>query len=183
MKKTILLSLCIIIAVFSLQAQTDSEKPKDKKTTFGLRTGYEFQANNSNLNYNLKLPYIGVFSDIKLSSNWSLQLELNLRYEKREELFNNGFRRSIDELYLTVPVLLKYHISDKFKIYGGTQILSASLKTDVLGIKKWNGIIGMEYNLSKNFFVDARFRHGFEGRKSANNFRDNRISVGIGYKF
>ncbi len=183
MKKTILVLLCIIIAVFSAQAQTDPEKPKAEKVKFGLRTGYEFQANESNLNYQLKLPYIGAFSDIKLSEKWSLQLELNLRSEKREELLLNGFKQSYNELYLTVPVLLKYHINDKFNIYTGTQVLSASLVNDISGIKKWNGILGVEYNLSKKIFLDARFRHGFEGQKSTNNFRDNRISVGIGYKF
>ena len=183
MKKTILLSLCIIVAVFSTQAQTDPEKSKDKRVKFGLRTGYEFQVNNSNLEYKPDLPYISVFSDISLGKKLSLQLELNLRSEKRERLFNDGSRESIDELYLTVPLLLKYHFDNKFKIYAGTQVLSASLVNDIYGIKKWNGIVGMEYDLTKNFFLDARFRHGFEGRSFTNNFRDNRLSVGIGYKF
>ena len=106
-----------------------------------------------------------------------------MRPEKREEILLNGLKLSYDELYLTVPVLLKYHIDDNFKIYSGTQVLSASLENNIYGFKKWNGILGIEYNLSKKFFIDARFRHGFEGRKSTNNFRDNRISVGVGYKF
>jgi opacity protein-like surface antigen len=169
--------------MLSLQAQTDAEQLKDKKVTLGLRTGYEFQTNNSSLNYNLNLPYIGVWSDFKFNDNWSLQLELNLRSEKRERLFNNGFRESIDELYLTVPILFKYHLNKKFKIYTGTQVLSASLVNDIFGFKKWNGILGIEYNIIENFFFDARYRHGFEGQRSINNFRDNRISIGIGYKF
>jgi opacity protein-like surface antigen len=169
--------------MLSLQAQTDAEQLKDKKVTLGLRTGYEFQTNNSSLNYNLNLPYIGVWSDFKFNDNWSLQLELNLRSEKRERLFNNGFRESINEVYLTVPVLFKYHVNEKFKIYAGTQLLSASLVNDIFGLKKWNGILGIEYNIIENFFFDARFRHGFEGQKTINNFRDNRISIGIGYKF
>ena len=183
MKKTILVSICIIIAVFSTQAQTDFEKSKDKKVKLGLRTGYEFQVNDSNLDNNTNLPYIGAFSDIKLSGKWSLQLELNLRSANREELYFNGFKQSYNEVYLTVPVLLKYNISDKFKIYAGTQVLSASLKNDISGIKKWNGILGLEYNLSKKIFIESRFRHGFEGRMSKNNFRNNTISIGVGYKF
>jgi len=183
MQKTILVTLCIISAVFTTQAQTEPENPKNKKTTFGFRSGYEFQANNSNLEYNLNIPYVGAFSDISIGNKWSLQLELNLRSEHREELFYNGIKKSENELYLTVPVLLKYHISDKFRIYGGTQVLSASLKNDILGIKKWNGILGIEYNLNNNFFIEARYRQGFERRDAKSNFRDNRISVGIGYKF
>ena len=183
MKKTILVFACIINIIFSAESQTNPEKPKDKKVAFGFRTGYEFQVNESDLDYKLNLPYLGIFSDISLSDTWSLQLELNLRSEKRDRLFNDGSRESIDELYLTVPVLLKYHINDKFKIYSGTQVLSASLVNDVLGIKKWNGIIGVEYNLTKNLFFDARFRHGFERKTDLNNFRDNRISIGLGYKF
>ena len=182
MKKTILLLACLV-GVLSSQAQTNSGKQKDKKITFGLRAGYEFQGNDSNLNYNLNLPYLGVFSGFKLSEHWSLQLELNLRSEKRERIFNNGFRESLNELYFTAPVLLKYYLNNRFKIYVGTQVLSASLKTDVLGIKKANGILGAEYNLNKNFFLDVRFRHGFEGQRSINNFRDNRIGIGLGYKF
>jgi len=185
MKKTTLVLACIIFAVFSVQGQTVSEKPKDKKITFGLRTGYEFQVNDSNLSYKLNAPYFGVFSDISISKNkkWSIQLELNLRSENRERLFNDGFRESINELYLTVPVLLKYHVNDKFSVFAGTQVLSQSLVNDISGIKKWNGILGVEYHLTKKLFLDARFRHGFEGKSFINDFRDNRISIGIGYKF
>ncbi|GAA4883014.1 hypothetical protein GCM10023311_01410 [Flaviramulus aquimarinus] len=169
--------------MFSLQAQKEAEQLKDKKVTFGLRTGYEFQANSSDLNYTLSLPYIGVLSYFKLSDNWRLQLELNLRSEKRERLFSNGFKESIDELYLTVPLLLKYHFNEKTIVYTGTQVLSASLMNDISGLKKWNGILGIEYYVSKSIFLDTRFRHGFEEQKPNSNFRDNRISFGIGYKF
>ncbi len=182
MRKTILLFACLINAI-CIQAQTVDEELKAKTTTFGLRTGFEFQANNSDLNYTLSLPYLGFFSDFKFNDNWSLQLELNLRSEKRERLFNSGFTESIKELYLTVPVLLKYNFNKKVAIYTGTQVLSASLETDVLGLKKWNGILGVEYDINKSLFFDARFRHGFDGERSINNFRDNRISIGIGYKF
>jgi opacity protein-like surface antigen len=182
MRKTILL-FAALICMLSLQAQKDAEQLKDKKITLGLRTGYEFQANNSNLNYKLNLPYIGIWSNFKFSNNWSLQVELNLRSEKRDRLFNDGFIESIDELYLTGPVLLKFHINKKFKIYTGRQVLSASLINNIFGIKKRNGILGIEYNTLKNIFFDARFRHGFEGQRSINNFRDNRISISIGYKF
>nr|WP_321232069.1 outer membrane beta-barrel protein [uncultured Psychroserpens sp.] len=183
MKKTTLVLICFIIATFSNYAQTESKKTKDKIVTFGFRTGYEFQTSESNLNYQLKLPYIGILSDISLSKKWSFQLELNLRSEKREERFSNDFKQSYNELYLTGPILLKYHITNDFKIYTGTQVLSASLINDISGLKKWNGIIGAEYNLSGKLFIEACFRHGFEERKSTNNFRDNRISFGIGYKF
>lgn len=182
MRKTILLCACLI-CLFSSQAQTDTEQLKDKKVTLGLRTGYEFQVNNSSLNYHLNLPYIGILSDFKLSDNWSLQVELNLRSEKRERLFNDDFSVSDDELYLTVPVLLKYNLNKKFKIYTGTQFLSASLVNDIFGTKKSNGIIGIEYNIINNFFFEARFRHGFERQRSIYNFRDNRMSIGVGYKF
>ncbi len=99
MKKNILVLVCIIISTFYTQAQTNQENPKDKNIRFGLRIGYEFQANDSNLEYKLKIPYIGVYSDIKLSEKLSLQIELNLRSEKRENLLNNGSRVSVDELY------------------------------------------------------------------------------------
>jgi opacity protein-like surface antigen len=79
--------------------------------------------------------------------------------------------------------LLKFHLNRKFKVYTGTQVLSASFKNDIFGIKKWNGILGIEYNTIKKIFFDARFRHGFSGQRSINNFRDNRISIGVGYKF
>lgn len=182
MRKTILL-FASLICIFYSQAQSEGEALKDEKVTFGIRIGYEFQTNKSNLSYSLRLPYVGVFSDFKISDNWSLQLELNLRYEKRERHFNNGFKESIDELYLTAPVLLKYHFSKNFKVYAGTQVLSVSLVNDISGLKKWNGFLGVEYHITEHLFLDARFRHGFEDIKLNNNFRDNRISLGIGYKF
>ncbi len=182
MRKTILLFV-FFISMYCLQAQTSSENLKNTKGTFGLRSGYEFQTNTSNLNYKLNLPYLGAWYNFKFSKNWGLQLELNLRSENRERLFNSDFTESINEVYLTVPVLIKYNLNNNFKVYTGTQVLSASLVNDIFGLKKWNGIIGLEYNLTKNFFLDCRFRHGFEERMYTGNFRDNRISVGIGYKF
>ena len=183
MEKTIFVLLCHIMVVFSTQAQTDSGNPKDKKVKFGLRTGYEFQVNDSDLDSKLNLPYLGVFSGISLNKKWGLQLELNLRSANREELFLNGFRQSYNEVYLTVPVLLKYHINDDFKVYTGTQVLSASLVNDISGLKKWNGILGAEYSLSEKFFIEVRFRHGFENKMSNNNFRNNTISIGAGFRF
>lgn len=70
MNKTTLMVLCSIIIIFSTQAQTDLETTKDKKVKFGLRAGYEFQVNESNLNYQLNFPYIGVVSDFSLSNNF-----------------------------------------------------------------------------------------------------------------
>jgi opacity protein-like surface antigen len=183
MKKTTVALVCVFMSILSAHAQIDIENPKDKKVKFGFRTGYEFQANDSDLEYNLNVPYIGVFTDIRLGEKWSLQLELNLRSEERERVFNSDLRVVIDELYITVPVLFKYHFDDNFKIYSGTQLLSVSLVNDISGLKKWNGILGAEYDLTTHFFIDARFRHGFEDRSDDNNFRDNRISIGIGYKF
>lgn len=182
MKKTIILSVCIFITAFSLQAQTNPGETKENKVRFGLRMGYEFQANDNDLEYKLKIPYVGVYSDIRLREKWSLNLELNLRSEERNRSFNNGLIKSDDEVYLTVPVLFKYKVTDMYNFYAGTQFLSASLVSNNSGIKKWNGILGVEYNLMKNLFIDARFRYALEGRK-INDFRDNRISVGFGYKF
>ena len=64
MKQIILLSVCVFSAIFSAEAQTESKNQKDKKIKFGLRTGYEFQVNDSNLDNKLDLPYIGILSDI-----------------------------------------------------------------------------------------------------------------------
>lgn len=163
-------------------AQTEAEQINEKKS-IGIRSGYEFQTNNSSLSYRLKLPYIGFWTDFKFNNHWSLQFELNFRSEKRERIFKNGFKESVDELYLTGPLLLKYHWNKKFKLYTGTQILSASFLNDIFGLKKWNGILGLEYHTIKNIYFDARFRHGFEKQVSSNNFRDNRISIGLGYTF
>jgi hypothetical protein len=88
---------------------------------------------------------------------------------------------SIDEFYLTVSVLLKYHFNSKFKIHSGTQILSASFVNDICGLKTWSGSVGLEHDLTKNLFLDVPFRHGFDVRTGLINFRDNRISVVIGY--
>lgn len=182
MKKTILMSVYIFAIAFSSQAQTSREETKEKNVRYGLRIGYEFQANDSDLEYKLKIPYVGVYSDIRLREKWGLKLELNLRSEKRDRSFNNGLTKSDNEVYLTIPVLFKYKVTDMYSFYAGTQFLSASLVSNNSGIKKWNGILGVEYNLMKCLFIDARLRYALEGRKT-NDFRDNRISIGVGYKF
>lgn len=176
--------LCLV-ASFFLNAQTsDKDKTTEKTIAFGIRTGYELQVNNSDLSYKLNLPYVGFTSEVKLYKKWSLQLELNARYENIEQRFDNTFIEKFNEIYFTVPVLFKYKINNSFKTYIGTQVLSSSLTAkDNNGIVNWNGILGAEYYFKRNLYLDARYRQSFESKTQRNNFIDNRFSLGIGFKF
>lgn len=184
MRKTYLSTL-FLVASFFLSAQTsDKDETTEKTITFGIRTGYEFQVNESDLNYKLNLPYVGFTTNFKLHNKWSLQLELNARYENIERRFNNVALEDLNEIYFTVPVLLKYNINNKLKTYIGSQVLSSSLTAKNNNrFVKWNGILGAEYYFKENLYFEARYRQSFETQTQSNNFIDNRLSLGIGFKF
>lgn len=169
----------------NLFAQSDLKPKSDSPYQFGVRLAYEAQVNKSDYDFKANLPQIGVFSDIRLSDRWSLLLELNLRSTNNTLTLLNGETTSWNSVKLRLPILFKYKLNNKLSFYAGSQTFDYSFTAGELGLKKWNAILGAQYNLSEKFYLEARFRHGLENRSTFLNddFRLNTISLGIGYKF
>lgn len=97
---------------------------------------------------------------------------------------NNNLRIN----YIQLPLYFKYKIADSFAIGFGPQ---ASLKghsyEDRFQNLGFSALGGLEYMISDEFFIDARYSYGF-----TNGFEDNplkldanntNIQIGLGVKF
>ncbi|NRB82656.1 MAG: PorT family protein [Winogradskyella sp.] len=180
--KYFLIPVFIVFLSINAFAQ-DNDNPLDNSFTFGLRTGYNtFALSADNLTPYTSGYYGGFFFEKKLSEIWALQFETNFNY--------NGSST------LQFPLLLKYKIAEKFQLFGGPQL---SYSFEQKNIDKANRnkrfgmslILGMQYDISKKWFVEARYTHGltdqfsvFQGLNVDPVFAKQRsFSLGIGYKF
>jgi len=175
MKKIILL-IVLLVSFFGFS--------QDAK--YGVRAGY----NISNLDFDgtpiLKNMHrngfmIGFFAEYDLSKTILFAPELQFSAE--------GAKHDALKLdYLQVPALFKFQISNKIALAVGPQV---SLKVHKFedGIKNfaYSGVGGIEYSLSYQLFLDARYTYGFsnifdENLIDAKAINTN-IQLGFGFKF
>lgn len=120
------------------------------------------------------------FVDFGLSEKVALQLELQWSAEggKAEELRAD---------YLHLPILLSFSFSDKFSgLFGPKVGLKTWQDKDGFATFVFAGVAGLEYMITDELFVDARFSNGFTnvldrdfGKLEAKN---NVIQFGFGIK-
>jgi len=108
MRKLLLTSFVLVIAIASLSAQTE----------FGVKSGYYNLTKFSEVKYNgTKVKdfnsggfYVGVFADMKVTDRFSLQPELNYI----------GIQEGLNQIQ--VPVLGKYRIGKKIHVFLGKRL-------------------------------------------------------------
>ncbi|MCK7591121.1 porin family protein [Subsaxibacter sp. CAU 1640] len=156
-----------------------------QETKYGVRAGL----NISNLDFTPDADFqnlhrngftFGGFVDYGFTELISLQVELQYSAE-------GGKADDLKADYIQMPLMLRFHIGDKFTIGAGPM---ASLKTwknqDAFSTFSFSGIGGVEYVITDELFIDARFSYGitnildedFEGIEAKN----NNIQIGIGIK-
>ena len=156
-----------------LSAQTFSENDKNK-TSFGIKAGidqtYVYNAGNS---FDQSNYYAAFFADTRLSLKSSFQFEL--RY--------SNYRQ---DHFIELPLLFKYHLSDKFKLYVGPRfdfILDDRPAAENFSLA---AEFGVEYYFSNRFFINASMSASIENQVALDEFnagsRQN-LRFGIGYKF
>jgi opacity protein-like surface antigen len=169
----------LLICFISFATAQDSTNVDNKNFQFGLRHGYSLSDISDGYNVLSETNlYVGAFFETKLSKRLSLQLETN-------------YSRSA---LLEIPLLLKYKITDKFQLYAGPQLDLS------LGNNNRNGfededfgaslVFGLQYNMSKHWFVEARYTYGISDQFIFNEFstvpsfgNKQSFGVGLGYKF
>lgn len=170
MKKTILLITVFFIGYATYAQETETIIPF--KTKFGVKGGLS-GVSDINEDYDTSF-YIGVFSETRLSRKWSLQNEVLI---------------SPSDNFLEIPILIKYHISDKFEIFLGPKLDLVLDSTSEIPSPD-NPInlslaAGVQYNISKQFFVEGRYskgltdpRFGLDREGAIDTFK-----IGLGFKF
>lgn len=154
-------------------------------TKYGVRGG----VNVSNLDFTPDADFqnlhrngffFGGFVDYGFSESLSLQVEL--QYSAEGAKFDG-----LNADYIQMPIMLRFHLGDKFMVGAGPM---ASLKTwknkDAFSTFAFSGIAGIEYMITDELFVDARFSYGItnvldqdlDGLEAKN----NNIQFGFGIK-
>ncbi len=180
MKKQLLFGLFMVLFT-SLYAQED-HRQIEHKTTFGIKAGSigspATRVDRSKIN-GIQGLYGGIYLNTRFHKKWSFQNEVDFS-------ITNGY------LFIEVPMVLKYHINDKWSVFMGPKLdilLNNDLKyfgdTDF----KTYGIsaeIGIQYNISKRFFIEARYSYSFSKQINFKHFPSNNrttFRIGIGYRF
>ncbi|MFN3909136.1 MAG: porin family protein [Flavobacterium sp.] len=204
MKKIILL---FVLAVslsfgqdvkFGVRGGVNISDWKTSNSNFDL-DGVSLSGLESQLDFNL-----GFFVDFKVSNKFSIQPEMiysrqgtytKLTFEgiSADAYFNND--------YINVPILFKYHPTDKFFLFAGPQVgfllegnvniiaLGESFKedaTEIFNSVDFSASIGAGVNLTNKLFVDVRYNHGFSnlGKESDGEKTTNSVfQLGLGYRF
>lgn len=95
------------------------------------------------------------FVDFGFSEDLSLRTELQWSAE-------GGKDESLRADYIQMPLLLKLSTSDRLSFMAGPQV---ALKTwenrDGFSTLAFSGVIGAEYMITSELFIDARFAYGF----------------------
>lgn len=171
MKKLLLVAM--LAMSFAMNAQ---------ETRFGITGGF----NSTNVKVSTPLGggsasvegfYAGFFADIKVSDKFSIQPELNYvaTFESGESLNT-----------LTLPILAKYYVAEKFNIQAGPTLDYILDETgNEVNAFGFGLATGLGFDFTEDLFATVRYSFGLSNRLD-NDIVTSKIDylqVGIGYKF
>ncbi len=156
-----------------------------QETKYGVRTG----VNISNLDFTPDPDFrndhrngfaFGGFVDYAFSESLSGLIELQYSAEgaKADELKAD---------YIQMPIMLRFNLGNNFTVGVGPM---ASLKTwknqDAFSTFSFSGIGGVEYMITEELFIDARFSYGITNVLDEDlvgiEAKNNTIQIGFGIK-
>lgn len=174
MKKAILLLVIFVVSFYSFS----------QDTRYGVRVGY----NISNLDFD-ELPgiknnhrngfAIGFLGEFGLSDAISLAPEIQFSAEGAKH-------KSLRVDYIQAPILIKFILNDKFSI-GAGPLVGVKVHEFEDGYKNFaiSGIGGIEYMISDEIFVDARYSYGLSNifdDETGLDAKNTNIQIGFGIK-
>ena len=192
--KRILLLTGILIWI-NLNAQSSK---REEGITFGIKGGLNVSDFLGDIKKNTfrTSVHLGVFSEIMISDNFSLQPELLYSGQGYSGRVLPGFSRSKYD-YINFPVLAKIYIAKKISIEAGPQIgflVSAKEKTsdDKINIPNQKTVdfglnLGLAYDLKNGVFFQTRYNLGLSNINSGSNvnafkYTNSVIQVSVGIK-
>ncbi|WP_157547280.1 outer membrane beta-barrel protein [Kordia zhangzhouensis] len=178
MKKQLLLSIFFLGCTFFSFSQEKKDFLKNQ-TIFGFKAGLNqsYLNTSSDNDYSGLELYGGFFAETSLSNTLSFQYELLYSYTD-------------DISFLEIPLLLKYHLNDKWSIMSGPKLDVVANKTIENALYEPLSVsleIGTQYNISKRFFIEGRYGYGLSKEvlidSNSNSYSRNTLRLGVGYKF
>ena len=207
MKKIILSILSVLAFGFTYAQQAE----------FGIKGGLnssDFSGDTEGMDFKPRVGFnIGAFAAIKLSEKVTLQPEIlySTQGAKAENVNAdvNGVNYTADIdfnlSYITVPVMFKYYVADKFNLEAGPQIgflTSAETSTKVDGFNQtvdqdakdyfesvdFGFNVGAGYDFTDKIFAGIRYNIGLSNvlktQEGDNSESQNSVfSLSVGYKF
>lgn len=204
MKKTFILT-ATLFAVTAGFAQPETMRMG--RVGFGIKAGINLskatrEIADESVSTGTKLGLnAGVFVEMPVSTNFSVQPELNfsqMGFEEGEGTTQLKYRLN----YLSLPVLAKVGIaSSGFNVYAGPQIsllmsgeyedvngTEFDIDEDVLKKSEFSGIAGAEFRVPHTgFTISGRYQFGLsnidETTTSSNSLKNNAATFTVGYRF
>lgn len=192
MKKNLLMIVAMLLSSSALLAQS---------WDFGLKGGLNFATivgdDTSGTDTRTSF-YLGGFAEVKLSDKFAFQPEL-LYSSQGVKGSEDGFDMTLKLDYLTIPLMAKYYVADKFSLDFGPQLgflLKADAETMGVSVDFKDYVksfdfglnLGLGYEFNK-FFINGRYNIGlsniwdgeFDDGDTKN--QNSVIQFGVGYKF
>ena len=136
---------------------------------FGVKGGVDFlSAKADGASVSTTGFFVGGFAEFGINDQFTLQPGLNYHTASKD-----GFNFT----YLSIPILAKYEIAEKFNLMAGPS-LYYSLESDDSDKTRFNFDIGASYDITENFFAEPRYSVGMTGDVKVSHFL-----LGVGYKF
>ncbi len=163
--KKIILTIAAIFAFGLVNAQDGM--------SFGLKGGLDLVSFKSDGgSESLTGFFVGGLLEFGISDQFRLQPGVNYHSASKTVA---GEKLKAD--FVSVPVLVKYEIAEKFHLMAGPA-LYYSLESEDEDKARFNFEVGAAYDITENFFVEPRYSVGATGETKVSH-----ILVGVGYKF
>lgn len=167
--KRVILSLLAVFAFGSLSAQKDM--------AFGVKAGLDLVSAKapSSLGGGTTSAtgfFVGGLAEFGFADKFTLQPGLNYHTASKTV---DGKKYNFN--FLSIPVLVKYEIAEKFNLMAGPSLFY-SLESEDDDKTRFNLDLGASYDITDKFFVEPRYSAGLSGDTKVSHFL-----VGVGYKF
>jgi len=175
--KKIILTVAAVFAMAFANAQDGGGGMK-----FGVKAGYV----NSNLTGDIETDskssaYFGGLVDFSISAKFHIQPEVLYSME-------GGSDDGAGLDFISIPIMAKYYISDKFNIQAGPQIAFVAGGDDFIkdSTKSTDFRLGLgaAYEMAGGLFFDARYNLGLSSIADGDgDVKTQSFNVGLGYRF
>lgn len=169
--KKVLLTVAILFVAVNLNAQTSG---------FGVKAGYAHITANvdvEGLSVSMSESgfFLGLVGEFSVSNSFSVQPELL-------------FARVQEGNFVYVPIMAKFYVGSNFNLQAGPQLSFALADEEDVNEFGLDLAFGAGYDITQNFFVDARYGLEVTNRYTGAGSEDikasyNTLMVGLGYKF
>ncbi|OSY89577.1 hypothetical protein WH52_00780 [Tenacibaculum holothuriorum] len=121
--------------------------------------------------------FAGFFVDFEVSDKFSIQPELT---------YSAGFKNGDSVNSITMPILAKFYVSDKFSLQAGPMLDLVVDETPQEANNFGLGLAGgIGYDVDENVLIVFRYSLGLTNRVNLNNISQkvDYLQIGVGYKF